>query len=58
MVEYDKRCRAVHDMCQDDEDEEKSKSEFDVVGSNVFSFPSVRSVIIAKLKKQSQCRYI
>ena len=57
----DKRHIAVHDMHLDDEDEEVSMQESDVVKSKVFNFHSIRSVIIAKVKqkavKRNTCEY-
>ena len=58
-----KRCRAVDNTYQDVEDKEIATLEFDMVRSVfIFNFPSVRSVIITKLKtKGSQridtCKY-
>ena len=47
----DKRCRAVHVTWQGNEDREVATQEIDVVRSKGFKFHSIRSVIIAKLKK-------
>ena len=41
----DKRCRAAHDMCQDDEDREVATKVFDAVGSVVFNFNCLQHYI-------------
>ena len=48
--------RAVHEACQDDEETDVATWVFDVLGSKPLNFHSVRSVLIAKLKMQSENR--
>ena len=58
----ERRCQAVYNMYQENEDKEVSTHQFDVIWSKVFSFHSIRSEIIAKLKtkgsqKIDMCEY-
>ena len=54
-----KTCRAVHDMCQDDEHKELVTQEFDAVISEIFNFNNTTLIIITKLKlKAAKMRYL
>ena len=46
-----KRCRIVHDMCQDVEAKEVPTQKFNVVRSKTFNVHSIISVIIPKWEK-------
>ena len=48
VPKYDKRHRAVHDMCKDDNDKEVATEEFIVVRSKILNFHSIKALIIAK----------
>ena len=44
-TKYHKRCRAAHDLHQDDEDKKVVIQEFNMVRSKVFNFYGIRPVI-------------